>query len=192
MSSDHLDSECHLAAAGFADDTGTVVDKYDASNTGHETRFDVVKDGTETEVIGRLHTDIGNSHLFCRMALIWVSPINLHDDPFVLFGKTEDANAVIKITGCTLYTEICHINPAVLSAHARAFQDHNAIYPIQHVEVSTSQVATGVKSININNLINGNLPSILLIGMVDNSAMGGGQLSNPLCFKHLSLSRCST
>lgn len=187
LTSDHLDIDCQLAAAGFTEDTGTTIDVYHADNKGLKSRIDMLAGGKDVEVIGRLHTDIGNSNLYLPNGLDLSIVLNLNDTDFMVFAKAKEAEAVVKILDCTLFTEICHINPAVLSAHARAFQNHNAIYPIQHVEVNTVQIPKDITSWNIDNVYNGTLPSVLLVGFVDNSAMAGSQEENPLCLRHYSL-----
>jgi hypothetical protein len=74
-----------------------------------------------------------------------------------------------------------------MTGQARAFQDHNAIIPIQHCEVQAITVAKGQRFVSLDNVFSGRLPSLILVAMVDNTAYAGDMKSNPLCFKHYSL-----
>lgn len=187
MSGNKLDAEGALAAAGFYLDEGNDVKADKADNSGFLKRFNLVKGATSVCTIGRLHTDIGRTELFLPNGLDLEVVITLNPDKFTLMCKADNTGE-ISLVSASLGIEICHINPAVLTAHARVFQDSNCVIPFQHVEVRTESVASGLKSVQLDNIVSGPLPSVILMGMVENNQIGGNILQNSLAFKHLDLS----
>lgn len=186
------DAACHLAAGGFRLDTGTgaqITDFDDANNTGCKSRYDWVKDGNAVEVISRLHTDIGKSHLYLPSGLDLSVNLNLTSDAFLLMAASgvTASDVAFHLVDSTLYTEIVHVNPAVQTAIERVFLDRNAIIPIQNVEVHAINVSAGQKHVSVDNLFTGKLPSVMLIGIVENSVQAGTLTKNSFVFKHLDL-----
>lgn len=182
-----LETDCHLASSGFSVDTGNKVDEITAANTAMIARRELIKDKKEVEYISRLHGDLFNTHLYLPNGLDLTVNLNLNRDEFILMSGEADPECSFRLKDVTLYTEICHINPAVLAAHAKTFQDHNAIIPMQHVEVQSVTIAPGSRVVAIDNIFTGRLPSVIIIGMTPNSAYAGSFKWNPLCFKHLDL-----
>lgn len=188
LTNDKLDAECHMRSSGFIIDEGEKVDSFDpTTNPAHKKRAAEINKSKKVEVIARLHADVFNSHLFYPNGLDLEVNVTLNTDQFVLLTNDTTPDAVLKLSECSLFTEICHINPAVLTAHARAFQNDNATYPLQHVEVQTLTVPKGQRYLMLDNVFSGKLPNLIIVGMVDNNAYAGDMTSNPLCFKHYSL-----
>lgn len=187
LGNNKLDTDCHLASSGFAVDVGEKVDVYHSSNTSLTSRNALISDKKEVEFISRLHGDLFNSHLYLPNGIDLAVNINLNSDLFILMSDEAAPNCQFYLRDVTLYTEICHINPAILAAQAKTFQDHNAIIPLQHVEVQTFTVAAGARHVALDNVFTGRLPSIIVIGMTPNAAFAGDLKKNPLCFKHLDI-----
>ena len=57
-------------------------------------------------------------------------------------------------------------------------------YPIRRVDVKTHAVGRGVKVFQENNIISGQIPSRVIIGMVDNDAISGSYDKSPFNFQH--------
>lgn len=181
-----LTEKGQLAAAGFYMDAGADLKADSAANSGFKKRLDLLSGGKLCCTIGRLHTDIGTSELFLPNGLDLEVIINFVPDAFLMMSKA-DHDGVLKMLGCNLCVEICHINPEVINAHSKVFQDTNCHIPFQHVEVRTESVAKGLTTVQLDNVINGPLPSVILLGICDNAALAGQKTSNPLIFKHYNL-----
>lgn len=192
LSGSDNEAACHLAAGGFRMDTGTgdkIMKFDDTDNLGCKSRYEWVKDGNVVEVISRLHFDLGKSNLYLPSGLDLSVNLNLAPDEFILMtaagvGKSDVAFHLID---STLYTEIAHVNPAVQTSIEKVFLEHNAIIPFQSVEVHSANIAAGQKHVSIDNLFTGKLPSVVLIGFVENSVYGGTYEKNSLVFRHFSL-----
>ncbi|XP_066926649.1 uncharacterized protein F54H12.2-like [Clytia hemisphaerica] len=59
-----------------------------------------------------------------------------------------------------------------------------ASYPINRVLVKTHSIAAGLTSLNWDNLILGQLPNRIFLGMIDNDSYTGNYKKNPFNFKH--------
>lgn len=192
LSSSETGSTCHLAAGGFRMDTGTgdeIIKFDDDKNKGCTSRYEWVKDGKIVEVISRLHFDLGRSNLYLPSGLDLSVTLNLAPDSFILMADaaTTASDAAFHLVDATLYTEIAHVNPAVQTAIERVFLEKNATIPFQHVEVHSVNIAAGQKHVSIDNLFTGKLPSVVLIGFVENAVHGGALDKNSLVFRHFDL-----
>ena len=58
------------------------------------------------------------------------------------------------------------------------------IYPIRRVDVKSYAVGRGSKVFQENNIISGQIPTRVIIGMVDNDALSGSYAKSPFNFKH--------
>ena len=84
----------------------------------------------------------------------------------------------------TLFVRKVKPNPAVQLAHVKALQHATAKYPLRRVEVKSFTVSTGNRSITKKNLFLGQLPTRLVVGVVDNDAYNGVIIKSPFHFKH--------
>ena len=67
----------------------------------------------------------------------------------------------------------------------RAMKDAGKIvFPIRRVDVKSYAVGTGTKVFQENNIISGQIPTRVIIGMVDNDAFSGSYAKSPFNFKH--------
>lgn len=192
LTSDQGHALGHLSAAGWRIDTGTgaEIKGFDKTNNkGLAERLALVANGKAVELISKLHIDIGNSHKYLPSGLDLAINIDLNSDAFILMADSGVVAADVEfhLISATLYTEICHINTPTATAIERVFMDRNAVIPIQTREVHAINVGKGLTSISVDNIITGKLPSIMIIGFIENAAHGGTLASNPFCFVHGSL-----
>ena len=76
------------------------------------------------------------------------------------------------------------VSTATALAHAAAFQNNVAVYPVRRTEVKTAVIETGVKSKTLTNICTGQLPRRVFIGLVSNEAFNGHRQRNPFNFHH--------
>jgi len=94
----------------------------------------------------------------------------------------------IKIHECKLLIRKVNISPSVFIAQAKAFEVGNAKYPIRRVVCKSYSVATGMRDNVHEGLFTGQIPSRIVIAMVENQAFNGSYERNPFNFKHFNLS----
>ena len=98
--------------------------------------------------------------------------------------KTQTNQKTVSLKKVTFF--VCKVkpNPAVQLAHVKAYQHGTAKYPLQRVEVKSSTVPTGNRSITKENLFLGQLPRRMVVGLVDNDAYNNVITASPFNFKH--------
>jgi len=78
--------------------------------------------------------------------------------------------------------------PSVFLAHAKALERGTAKYPICRVVCKSFTIPQNYRDVNHEKLFSGQLPTRMVIGLVDNRAFNGDRERNPLNFQHCNLS----
>ncbi|XP_069068415.1 uncharacterized protein F54H12.2-like [Pleurodeles waltl] len=135
------------------------------------------------DLLGRIH-----SYLFFQDKLL-VNSIDLKiklihsKDAFCLIsGDAEQYKLVILSVG--LFIKRVKVSPSVRLAHAEALQLLNAKYAIERVALKIFSIPAGIQLTQQQNLFMGQLPKLIIIGFVDNTAFSGLYISIPFNFKH--------
>ena len=111
-----------------------------------------------------------------------------HDKPMQGANPAIPAiKGIIDIEESVLYVRRVKVSPSVLRGHLTGLDNYNAIYPIQRTEMQTFTITAGSQSFNRENIFRGQLPKLLVMGMVDNDAFNGAFTKNPFNFKHYDL-----
>ena len=93
----------------------------------------------------------------------------------------------IDLEEAILFVRRVKVSPSVLRGHIVGLDQHNAMYPIQRTEMQTFTITTGSQSFNKENIFRGQLPKLLVLGMVENDAFNGNLKKNPFNFQHFDL-----
>ena len=88
---------------------------------------------------------------------------------------------------CKLYVRKVKLSPSVFIAHAKALEVGNAKYPVRRIVCKTFTVPAGNLNFTQENVFAGQLPTRVVVGMVDNDAFNGVYDKNPFNFKHYDL-----
>src|SRR6267154_1102871 len=108
---------------------------------------------------------------------------------FCLMSDVAQAAFKIKLHDVKLLIRKVKISPSVYVAHAKALEVGNAKYPIRRVVCKTFTIPRGHLDFTQENVFNGQIPTRLVIGMVDNDSYNGLYDKNPFNFKHYSLTQ---
>ena len=177
----------HMRAMGwFKDEAGKFEDD---SNTGFVKRSALIKDSTKFELMGPLFLNFFRqsqyllSQTSMRVKLLPSKP------EFALnaYGATTDFK--IAFEEVILYVPRYTLNPSVINGHATGLKRQNAIYPLQHCEVTTFTIPKGQQSYTKDRLFPDQAPKLLMIAMVDNDAFNGNVKKNPFHFQHFGLNK---
>ena len=163
--------------AGHLEETDPV-----GNNVGLRQRNAFTQKSKVAELIGRLHTDICNQGRLILNGL----PIRL------VFHRSKDAFAIMasgnahslklsEVVLCVRKVQLTHHKFAEIQ---QGLENNVVSYPINRVHVKTHSIAAGLTSLNWDNLILGQLPNRIFLGMVDNDSYTGKYKKNPFNFKH--------
>jgi len=99
-----------------------------------------------------------------------------------------DAAYKVKITHASLFVRKVKLLPSVFLAHAKALERGTAKYPIRRVVCKSFTIPQNYMDVNHEKLFSGQLPTRMVIGLVDNGAFNGNRALNPFNFQHFNLS----
>lgn len=103
---------------------------------------------------------------------------------FPLIATQGDDKAIVTITKAVLWTRKVLCEDSVLAAHEKGLLTQNAVYPINRVEMSTYTIPSGTFSHSRDNLFNGKIPKMIVVGILSNSAFNGAIDQDPFKFTH--------
>jgi len=89
-----------------------------------------------------------------------------------------------KITHASLFVRKVKLMPSVFLAHAKALESGTAKYPIRRVVCKSFTIPQNYRDVNHEKLFSGQLPTHMVIGLVDNRAFNGDHQRNPFNFQH--------
>lgn len=171
--------------AGFEEGDPTLAA---ATNKGMVKRNSFFREGETVPMQGPVHLDL----LFQDRYLPSDVGIQLRfvrtKDAFSLMSDAQNPTFRVKIHECKLLIRKVNISPTVFIEQAKAFEIGNAKYPIRRVVCKSYSVGTGVRDNVHEGLFTGQIPSRIVVAMVDNESFNGSYRRNPFNFKHHHLS----
>lgn len=181
-------SKTHLELGGWYGDDGKVDNL--PENKGWAKRVQVFKESGIVELYGKIHADMLNQPLLLLNNINLRIALTLNNPEFYMHTSNATDTSFMKIIEATLYVKHCMVNPNILVAHHKALERTNAKYYYKRCEIKTFTVGVG-SSINLDNIVLGQLPTSLIFLMVDNDAYTGKRSKNPFNFKHNDISSFS-
>ena len=157
------------------------------ANTGFKTRARIASESNLIDMLGRIHGDLFFQEKLLLNGIGMRIRLVRSKDEFVLVTGERDARYKAKIVEAVLLIRKVCILPAVALAHAKALEKANAKYPIRRVECKTFSIPRGNLDVSQENVFLGQVPSRLVLGIVDNDAFNGTYAKNPFNFKHYRL-----
>jgi hypothetical protein len=155
-------------------------------NSGLASRQTFAAESHEIDMIGRIHTDI------CFQDRYMLNEVNAKiklirsQDAFCLMAAGAQQFKVV-VTEASLLVRKVKISPSVYLAHAKTLENGTAKYPIRRVICKSFTIPAGYLDVSHEKLFSGQLPTRLIVGLVDNRAYNGDRERNPFNFRHFSL-----
>ena len=156
-------------------------------NIGMNRRNTFTKESKIVDMMGRLHVDLFHQDRYLINAVDMKLRLIRSRDCFSLMAAQTAENPLIpkvKLMQATLYVRKTKINPTVQMAHIKGLEKSTVKYPVRRVDCKVFVVSQGSRSVNQDNVFLGQLPTRVVIGMVDNDAFNGAFDKNPFHFKH--------
>lgn len=162
----------------------------DVTNEGYSSRRGLIESSKTLELMGRLHVDAFHQDRFLLPGVdlslkLIRSPDNFH----LMYG--EGAYKVRVVEACFV-TRRVKINPSIALEHAKTLQTGEFLkYPFRRGVVTTAVIGQGSVSFHKDNLVTGQLPRRIVLGLVRNDAFNGVCNRNPYNFDHFDLNYLS-
>lgn len=177
----------HLDTIIWEMDTPNHFDSFD-TNTGLKTRGMMFPIDEEVELVGRLHLDMFNTSKYLLNGVDFLLTFELNRPDFYLMKKNEKNTSELEILDATLYMEHVKLNPEVSLSHEKLLENKMAMYNYKRVDVRNFLIPANASSFSLDNVHNGALPELMIIGFVDTNAYNGDVKKNPFNFQHFNLS----
>lgn len=175
-------SRTHLELSGYYTDSKNLDNI--ATLDGGLKRAELLKNSAIVELYGKVHADMLNQPLLLLNNVDVRLTFTLNSPEFFILSDADNDKSTVKILEATLYAKHCTINPNILIAHHKILERSNAKYHYKRCETKTFTVSAKGTSINLDNIVLGQLPTNLIFCMVDNDAYTGLKKKNPYNFKH--------
>src|SRR6266481_3201488 len=169
------------------DTAGKLDQQNDAANVNATARRTLFDASTEHDMIGKLHVDIFNFDRYLLNNIDLKLTLTRAKDAFCLFSDKADANYKVVLTKALLHVTYVKVSPALILAHNTMLQKTTVKYPISPVDIKAFSFGSGLSHINIENMILGQQPKRLIVGMVDSRNFIGSYTRNPYNFEHFKL-----
>jgi len=177
--------ETHLYASHYEPDTLDKETAVDGTNTAAVNRFKRIK-GKRCYFSNIIHSDFFQ----CQKLLIPNVEIKLkfirNDDKFSFLGPATE-ECMITVHSLKLQVRKIKIDSRVQQGIETQLQSTPAIYNITQSKIKTFQIPTATKSIDIPNIIQGNIPRSVHIFFVSNAGFNGEITGNPFYFNNLTI-----
>lgn len=190
-----LSQQTHLASAGF------VPPKFDGTTTVNSISTDLSKytnGSKQFELYGRMQSGLFNSDRLLlngtTMHLIFYRAAN----KFCTMGSEaltqsatnvgqDETKPVLNLREMSIFARKVKLNPSLLNAHAKALMSSKALYPIKRPVMKVVNMPKDQNSFVLENIVMGQMPSFMVLGLVDDEAFNGHYRKNPFAFEHFKL-----
>ena len=181
-----------LTSALFFKDTAgemnAIAMEGDHVNDGFVTRRELAAGSRTIDMMGRIHADIFFQDRYMLNEVSMKIKLNRSKNDFCLMSGNR---YTVKILGAHLIVRKVKLSPSVFMGHANALEYGTAKYPIKRVVCKSFTVPAGYLDVSHEKLFTGQLPSRLVIGLVDNEGFNGVLTRNPFNFHHFNVSDIS-
>ena len=160
-----------------------------AANMGLKKRHSFFSGGGVVDMVGCLHADLFFQDKYLPSDVGLRLRLVRSKNSFALMSTVVGAAFKIKLHDVKLLIRKVKISPSVYVAHAKALEVGNAKYPVKRVVCKTFTVPRGNLDCSQENLFTGQLPTRLVVGLVDNDAYNGAYDKSPFNFKNYNLTQ---
>ncbi|XP_060089001.1 uncharacterized protein F54H12.2-like [Heteronotia binoei] len=156
----------------------------DGDNKGFVKRAALAAESRKIDLLGQLHSDLFFQEKLLVNGMDVKIKLTRSKDAFCLMADDLNRGCKLNILSASLFIKKVRVAPSVCLGHAEALFTANAKYPVDHVGIKVFSIPAGSHVNNQENLFWGQLPKLLVIGLVDNESFSGAHNKNPFNFKH--------
>lgn len=177
----------HIGLSLWSTDTASQMEDTTGENFGYEQRKKYFLSSMPVAMMGRLTVNIfGQSKYLLNGVSVGVNLIPSKNSFCLIAGN--DSHYRVKILEAVLQITRVKVTPSLLIAHNKVLSTNaSAKYPISRVDMKQYTISSGLMSVSLDNLVTGQLPIRVIIGLTLNSAANGHFKENPFNFQHFNM-----
>jgi hypothetical protein len=153
---------------------------------GYKKRYDLTKKSQTFELYGRPHSDLFLQTRYLIPGIDMRIQFERATDDFCLVAPTvaNQKSFKVDLDEVILYVKKQNILPSLAIGILKSWESGQPIaYPMKKVEIKTFSIATGTMQVINENLITGQVPDRVIVGIVSSQNLHGTQTTNPFVFK---------
>lgn len=181
-------SSTHLKTTGWELDVANIDSITMDQNPVLQKRKNLFSNGKKVEVIGKLCVDIFNQPKFLLNS-VDIKISLTREKPAFYIMEEPNGTSDLKILEANLFIDQVHVNPSLLLAHHKILATNTAKYPFKKIIVRQFTINANSYSLNLDNLVIGQLPNVVVFTMTTNEAYTGARARNPFNFQNFDLNQ---
>ncbi|XP_060118366.1 uncharacterized protein F54H12.2-like [Heteronotia binoei] len=156
----------------------------DGDNKGFVKRAALAAGSRKIDLLGQLHSDLFFQQKLLLNGVDVKIKLTRSKHAFCLMADDLNRGCKLNILSASLFVKKVRVAPGVHLGHAEALFTANAKYPVHHVGIKVFSIPARSRVSNQDNLFWGQLPKLLVIGLVDNESFSRAHNKNPFNFRH--------
>ena len=188
-----------LLTEGWVKDTAAHIAVTDVAghNDGLTTRAHWFALSRVVTFIGRPHLDLFHqeklipSNIDIKLRLIPNSHTFILKTAAPVDGQHPQVNYHIHISSARLFIRSKEVAPNLILAHEKLLQTTNYSIPYTRIVTKTLTIPQGTTQIEFDNVYQGKLPDLVILGLVSDANMTGGYQRNPFNFENFGINYLS-
>ena len=178
----------HMQAWGWNEDEPEKMN--DENNEGFKFRSKASTDAKQWQLYGPLFLNMTRQSRYLLPQTDLTFKLLRSKAAFVIHQLAKPTSEFkIDFVKCTLWVRRVKVNNSVIAGHSSGLEKHNAIYPVQHVDLKTFTITSGTHSTVRDRLYMSHCPKLLVVGLLDHEAFNGKLELNPFNFEHFNLNK---
>ena len=170
--------------AGHFDDP----DPVGGSNLGLARRWSYTNKGELVDLEGPIFNDLCSQNRYILNGIQIGIKLWPHKDPFRLMASKDTEGAKVELVDVTFKVCTIKVSPGLQIGHAEALKVSPALYPYEKSSIKTFSIPKSYLDISIDDIYQGDVPSSLIIGLLNSDGYNGSYSKNPFNFAHFYLS----
>ena len=181
--------KCQMQAWGWHEDDPGEFDKPD--NEGIKARALETATSKEWELEGPLFLDITRQSRYLLPQIDLRFKLLPAKADFVLheYNPAKAVGTVFKFVKAVLFVRRMRVRDSVIAGHNRGLQKRNAIYNINHVDISSFTITSGNRNYIKDRLFQSQTPKLLVVGCLEHDAFNGNVQKSPFNFQHFNINK---
>ncbi|XP_060092529.1 uncharacterized protein F54H12.2-like [Heteronotia binoei] len=156
----------------------------DGNNKGFVKRAALAAGSRKIDLLGQLHSDLFFQEKLLLNGVDVKIKLTRSKHTFCLMADDLNRGCKLNILSASLFVKKVRVAPGVRLGHAEVLFTANAKYPLDRMGIKVFSIPAGSRVSNQENLFLGQLPKLLVIGLVDNKSFSGAHNKNPFNLKH--------
>ena len=155
----------------------------DSKNEGLRKRHENITDSKVIVLMDRLHLDLFQQEKYLPNGVDVRLRFNRARPQFYMMTDAGSSGKVA-IESMILWVRKVKPTPTIVNLINQQLSTQTAKYPLRRVEVKTFTIPSGTQSKITDHLFQGQMPKLILLGFVENTAFNGDPIKNPFHFQN--------